>query len=106
MNQRIFPVERHPVQVHQTLRIDVDLDVVEPQHIIGRPRLWIEFELIAQSRTSAAQHAQPQPPVYAFAHESLADFLNGFRRNCNHSSTDLDAIAFESDAYAAPAFFL
>jgi hypothetical protein len=76
MNQRIFPVKRHPVEEYHALRVDKHLNVFEVKYMICRPRLQIELELIAQSGTAASQHAESQATVDALACKSLSNLLD------------------------------
>ena len=61
LHQRVLPVQRHALQEHHALGVDVHADVVELQDAIGRARLRIELEQVAQPRAAAAADAQAQP---------------------------------------------
>src|SRR5689334_8909156 len=84
LNQRVFPVERHPVQKHHALRVDENLDVLELEDIVVGTGLGVELELITQPGTTATQHAQTKTSGDALLRESLADFRHGFGSYVNH----------------------
>src|ERR1700691_4106935 len=72
MNQRILPVQRHAVEEHHALGIDVDIHILEVEHLVGGPGFGIELEEVAEAGAAAAQHAQTQSSVNALAHEGSA----------------------------------
>src|SRR5205085_2838657 len=90
VHQRILPVQRHPVQVNQALRIHEDIDIFELKHLVGGARLLIEPEQITKARAAAALNPEPQAALgHAFTAEGLADFGNGFGRYLDHSTLRL-----------------
>src|ERR1051326_9092243 len=85
VDERIFPVQRHPVQEHHALGIDEDLNVVEVQDLIGGPRLGIELELVTQAGAAASEHPQAQSSRDTFALEGFANLVNGLGSYGYHS---------------------
>src|SRR5437016_11793191 len=69
LNQRVLPIERHPVQIHHALGIDKNLHVLKVEDLVRGPGLRIELELIAQARTATSQNAQAQTTADALSLE-------------------------------------
>src|SRR6185312_8284609 len=74
LHQRFLVIEREAVEIENTFRIDEDLNAIEIEHLVLRPRLRVELELIAQSRAPAAENAQTQPALRPHLFKRGANF--------------------------------
>src|SRR5205085_12021851 len=86
----VFPVERRTLQIQQALHVNEDFDAALLKDLVTRTLLGVERQVVAQARTTAALHADPQA---AFAqtvvpHE-LMNPRNRFFSQLKHVHTPL-----------------
>src|SRR5947208_2282914 len=73
IQKRILPIQSHPVEIQQALRVDKDGHIAELKNFVRGSRLRVEPEQIAQARASAALYTQSQSATGdAFPLERLA----------------------------------
>src|SRR5579871_198391 len=95
VDQGILPIERHTVKIHKAFGVYVDVHVVISEDVIGRARLGIEFELIAQPGAAAAQDTEAQAALRDFLPpERLADLVYRFGGHRHHRSNYPRSAAF------------
>ena len=79
----ILPIQGHSVKEKNALRIDEHFDVFEFEYAIRGPGFEVEFKLIAQTGTAAAENTQAQSALHAFSRERFPNLLDGLRSDVN-----------------------
>src|SRR5690242_12949616 len=83
VNQRVLPVERHSIEEEDAFPINKHLHVFELKHMIRGACLGVEFELVAESGTAAAQYTEAKTALDALASKRVPDLLDSFRGDVN-----------------------
>jgi len=80
LQERVLPIECHAIEENHALWINEHLHVLEFKDMVARAWFGGELELVAETRTAAAEHSQAQTTIHFFTRKGCPNFIDRFRR--------------------------